>query len=550
MMKSKLKTLAGIIGAAILVSGCSGSPSSSGTPSASGAGSSSAAPSAPASQSESQSQAEGEEQSGFRADKERTLTVFTTESGNQPIKDFAPAQQEIFRKTNIKIEFEIGNSDKRSILLATNNLPDVIRIDASGVREYGPTGIFTNVTDYMNQGKMPNLEGFYDQIENLKKREVDGVLWACPMIARSEAANGFGPVLRADLLEKHNIATPKTFDELLEAMKQLKEIYPDSKPWTGRKGTSQMLKTVSYMLGSGYGGNGLYYDYDLKKYVFGPATQEFKAVLGYLNQAYAAGVLDPDFATTTGDTLSAQMSSGQSFLFIDNSGFGQNYTKTLKKTVPDGKLQIIPIPENSFGQRRAILYETVLPGDFFAVNAKTKDPDTVMAFMDWMYSQEGSDISNYGVEGTSFEYDADGQPHFIQDYIMQFKDAEPSTYYAVYSELGITKLNFSLWAANTMTSFEIEKMVGNWDDLTDEYWKIVEADDAYVTPIIDPSLSAEDNERVKDLTADLTTMLDQEYNKYIMGIEPIDNYDNVIAKAIEMGAQEIADIYNAANGNA
>ena len=83
MMKSKLKTLAGIIGAAILVSGCSGSPSSSGTPSASGAGSSSAAPSAPASQSESQSQAEGEEQSGFRADKERTLTVFTTESGNQ-----------------------------------------------------------------------------------------------------------------------------------------------------------------------------------------------------------------------------------------------------------------------------------------------------------------------------------------------------------------------------------------------------------------------------------------------------------------------------------
>ena len=35
-----------------------------------------------------------------------------------------------------------------------------------------------------------------------------------------------------------------------------------------------------------------------------------------------------------------------------------------------------------------------------------------------------------------------------------------------------------------------------------------------------------------------------------MGIEPIDNYDNVIAKAFEMGAQEIADIYNAANGNA
>ncbi len=547
-MKSKLKALAGIIGAAILVSGCSGTPSSSSAAPASPASSAGGSESSSAAASQSESQASGTEESGFRAEKERTLTVFMTESSNQPIKDFAPAQQEIFKKTNVKIEFEIGNSDKRSILLATNNLPDVVSIDTSSMREYGPTGIFVNVTDYLNQGKMPNLKKFYDEIPNMKKREVDGILWACPMVARNEAANGFGPVLRADLLEKHNIPTPQTFDELLEAMKKLKEIYPDSKPWTGRKGTTNMLKTISYMLGSGYGGNGLYYDYDLQKYVFGPATPEFKAVLGYLNQAYAAGVLDPDFATTTGDTLSAQMSSGQSFLFIDNSGFGQNYTKTLRKTDPEGKLQIIPIPENSFGQRRAILYETVLPGGAYAVNAKTKDPDTVMSFMDWMYSQEGSDISNYGVEGMSFEYDADGQPHFIQDYIMQFKDAEPSTYYAVYSELGITKLNFSLWAANTMTSFEIEKMVGNWDDLTDEYWKIVEADDAYVTPIIDPSLSSEDSERVKDLTADLTTMLEQEYNKYIMGIEPIDNYDKVIAKAIEMGAEEIANIYNTANG--
>ncbi len=542
-MRSKIKALAGVLSVAMMVTGCSSAASSSSASSSSSAatGSSSATV---ASSSESASE---EGTSSFRAEKEMTLTVFTTESSNQPIKDMAVAQQEILEKTNVKIEFEIGNDDKRSLLLATNNIPDIMRIPTADLTEYGPTGIFLNVSDYMAQGKMPNLQKFYDEIPNLKKREVDGVLWGCPQIARDEAANGFGPILRVDLLEKNNIETPQTFDELLEAMQKLKEIYPDSKPWTGRKGTSQMLKTISYMLGSGYGNNGLYYDYDLEKYVFGPATQEFKAVLEYLNKAYTTGVLDPDYATTTGDTLSAQMSSGQSFMFIDNSGFGQNYTPNLKKTDPEGKLQIIPIPENSFGQRRAVLYETVLPGDFFAVNAKVDDPDTVMAFMDWLYSQEGSDITNYGKEGLSFEYDENGEPHFIQDYVMQFKDAQPTCYYAVYSELGITKLNFSLWAANTKTTFEIEKLTGIWSDLTDEYWSIVESDDAYVTPIIDPALTAEENERVKDLTANLTTMLEQEYDKYIMGLEPIENYDNVIAKAIEMGAEEIAEIYNTAN---
>ena len=51
------------------------------------------------------------------------------------------------------------------------------------------------------------------------------------------------------------------------------------------------------MLGSGYGDNGIYYDHDLKQYVFGPASENFKAVLDYFSRAYKAGVLDPEFAS-------------------------------------------------------------------------------------------------------------------------------------------------------------------------------------------------------------------------------------------------------------
>jgi ABC-type glycerol-3-phosphate transport system substrate-binding protein len=489
------------------------------------------------------------------SEKERTLTVLMTDSPTQPLKNYAPAQQEIFKKTNIKLEYQIVPSsnynDKKNILLASNNMPDIAYISSADIVQYGSTGIFLPLKSYID--KMPNFKKFWSQYPDMSKYLVGGELYAFQVVARDETANGFGPIIRTDLLQKNNLQTPTTFDELLDTLTKLKKVYPDTKPWTGRKGTTQLLTTTAYMLGSGYGDGGLYYDFDVDggKYICGTASKEFKKVLEYLNKAYKAGVLDPDFATTTAEQFDSKMSSGKSLFFIDNSGFSLNYTKALKKIDAEAKLQAIPYLKNSAGQRRAVAYATTLAGRFYAINAKVKDPDTVIKFMDWMYGKEGSDISNYGAEGVSFQYNSKNEPEFIKDYVMKFKDATPSSYYAVFSDMGITKLNFSLWAGNTRQTFEIEKLAGNWDALSDEYWNLMakenEKGGAFVQPIENPPLSEKDAERVKQLKLDLNTMLNQEFNKYIMGVEPIDNWDKVIEKQVKLGARELEKIYNDAN---
>ena len=117
--------------------------------------------------------------------------------------------------------------------------------------------------------------------------------------------------------------------------------------------------------------------------------------------------------------------------------------------------------------------------------------------------------------------------------------------------MGITKLNFSLWAGNTKETNDIEKLAGNWDNDSDEYWKLMEKengkDGAFKQPITDPSLSTQDAEKVKKLKLDLQTMLTQEYNKYIIGVEPIDNWDKVIEKEEKLGVRDLEKIYNDAN---
>ncbi len=490
---------------------------------------------------------------GKLVEKPTTVRVLLSDASAQPLKNYAPAQQAIFDKTGVKLDYEIvpfsSYDDKKNILLATNNWPDIAYIKVEDVATYAPTGIFQPLTDYVNETDMPNFYKFWQQYPDMKKYLLDGELYVLPVIQREETANGFGPVIRTDLLAENNLPSPQSFEELLDVLGELKDIYPDSIPWTGRKGTRQLLKTTSYMLGSGYGQVGLYYDYDKGGYVFGPASDEFKAVLSYLNEAYERGILDRDFATTTSEQLESKMSSGRSFFYLDNSGFGVNYTKSLRKIEGNeaAVLQILPIPENSFGQRRAISYSKELPGRFYAVNAGSKKIDTIIKLADWMYGREGSDITNYGVEGYSFEYNDAGEPQFKMDYVEKFRDASPSSYYAIYSDLGITKLNFSLYACNTKTWFEIEKMLGNWDDISDEYWNIVSHDNAYKSPVIDPSLTVEESEKTADILLELNTMLEQEYNQYIMGIKPIGDWDSVIKRCEEIGVRELEKIYNDAN---
>ncbi len=494
------------------------------------------------------------------ADKTITISFMTSEGSSQTIPLDSVSRQELLEKTNVKLDIQTAPAasykEKMNISLGTNNFADIIYLEGgiTTVTQYATEGVLQPLMQYVNEETMPNFYKFWSENPELKKYLVEGELYCFPALGRGETANGFGAVIRTDLLEKHNIPVPTTFEELLTALTKLKEIYPDSTPWIGRKGTLQLLATTSYMLGSGFGSrsNPMYWDADEGKYIFGPADENFKAVLDYLNRAYEAGVLDPEFATQSQETMEAKLQSGQSFFYLDNSGFGQNYTKILQQVEgqEDGLLQILPTLENSFGDRRAVSYAEFYLGRFYGINAGCKNMDELIKFIDFLYSEEGSNITNYGKEGYSYELDENGEPQFIQSYVEQFKDAKPSSYYAVYSDLGVGKLDLSLWACNTETQFKIQKALGDFSADVEEYWDIIANDDAYVEPHIEPAFTTDEAEEIADILTDVTTYLETQYNDFIMGVKDVSEWDSVIAELESREIRRLEEIYNAAEARA
>lgn len=502
--------------------------------------------------------AESSEHPNWVADEPVKITLMTSEGSSQALPLDSISRQETKEKTNVELIIQSAPagsySEKMNITLGTNNFADIIYLEGaiSTVANYVSDEIFLDISPYINETDMPNFYKVWQENPELSKYMIDGHLYCLPVLRVGETANGFGAVIRMDLLEKNGIATPTTFEELLTALTKLKEIYPDSVPWIGRKGTMQLLATASYMLGSGFGSrpNPMYWDADKGEYRFGPAHEEFTAVLDYLNRAYMAGVLDPEYSYQAQETMEANMQSGKSFFMLDNSGFGQNYQKILVQVEgqEDAKLQVLPTLENSFGDRRAVSYARVFSGRLYAINASAKNIPSIIKYVDWLYSDEGFAVSNYGKEGVTFEYDEENEPRYIQSYVEQFKGAEPSSYYALYSDLGTGLLDFTLLACNTRTQFEIQRALGEFTPDVEEYWEIIANDDAYVEPHLEPSFTVEESDRIKELLTDINTYVDQEYDNFIIGVKSVDDWATIIKNMENMGVRELEQIYNTAEG--
>lgn len=480
---------------------------------------------------------------GKITEEEIVLTVMQSEHANQPILQDSPVLRGIQEMTGIKIDMQpIASSDyanKKNVLLASNNMPDIMRITQTDVNNYARTGMFEALTPYMDAGELENYKVYFDSDENFLSLLVDGTMYGFVECAKLGTAlqNGFGPCIRIDLLEKHGLEVPTTWDELYDVLYALKQEYPDSRPYTSRNGTLSTVRTGAYSYGTG---ETIYFDEEVDggRYVYGPATEEFKEWLTFLNKMYVNGVLDPDYASNSSQTWQENMTSGKSFFYYDNSGFSTSMTATLQVDDPAADVRLINIMENPEGLRRNRFYSYHWYDESYVISADLADDARVAAvqLMDWLYSDDGILLTNWGIEGETYTMTADG-PVYEPDLVAQFEN-EAYPYYSLWSYLGATLLAFS--PTNDGNANRQVNPANNY------LYDLCAEDEAYRQPILNPPFTEEETERITELTANLDNLRDLELDKFIMGERSLDTFDAFAQSLIDAGAPELEDIYNAA----
>ena len=206
--------------------------------------------------------------------------------------------------TGVDVQLEVyptsAAGEKIKVLAASKNLPDIV---GQGLEpEFGDglavQGAFAAVEDYVDV--LPNFKRTF--VENEDNNWIftthaasDGKLYPFFGWDWNRDIN-HSMLYRKDIFDKHNIPlwdSPETF---YEALKMLKEAYPDSYPLTSKVGDAIFER---YSLMWGMKAFYPYYNEEKSEWLFTDIQPEYKEMLDFMKKLYDEKLLDPEFITNT-----------------------------------------------------------------------------------------------------------------------------------------------------------------------------------------------------------------------------------------------------------
>jgi putative aldouronate transport system substrate-binding protein len=473
-------------------------------------------------------------------DTDVTITYMIPEHANQPLPQDAAVLDWIREATGITIDLmPVSGADwdqKASTLIAADTMPDIMdRIPAKAYTTYAAEGAFVAVSDHYDL--MPAFKAFVDEDwMNMSKMYVGDKLYGIVHAGKpNNTSMGQEPMIRGDILESLGLAMPTNFDELLEVLRAFKAAYPDTYPWSIRNGVGTLVGIPGYMMGYG---NAWYYDKDINdgEWAYGYTSPEFLKALEFFQIIYKESILDPDYVSTTAAQWQEKCSTGVCLFTFDNPTFNINFNTALKVDDPDAYFTYIPILTAWNGQQRGLRY-TSSWYEPVVVSSSSKNIETCLKLLNWDYTDEGRLITNWGMEGVSYEV-ADGQKQALPSvYEAALKTSDP--WRGFMGMFGLGHLGLATCVDESNQNQFLNEQTLSWY----EYWQNEEAlDPAALAPVF----TDEENAKLADLKTAVNTIFDAEINKYIMGELPAADFAAVQQRLIEAGVPEALAIYNTA----
>jgi putative aldouronate transport system substrate-binding protein len=357
----------------------------------------------------------------------------------------------------------------------------------------------------------------------------NGNLYTWPIYSMNRDVN-HGFLYRKDIFDKNNIPAWTDTEGFYQALKKLKEIYPQSYPLSSKTNVG-IFRDYAYGWGIGGASYPMYYDETKKQWKFAPTQPENKAMLDFMKKLYNEGLLDPEFITSTADSWTSKMTTGKSFVTFDWIGRLDLFYNQVRASNPDYNLRY-GYPVGPTGHVRTL---SKIDTSLNIAIANNENKEIALKLLDYMTSPSGSQLMSLGVEGQTFTLDKNNK--------------------AVYPELkdvplvDITVLNdkYGLWLEGATLRPDSRSVYFNFTE------KEKESQDLIVSKNLlepaDPVLNFTDEETAKlaELQASLQKAAEEFDSKYVIDKAAGEkDWENWKAGMEKNGASALEAIYNAA----
>lgn len=310
--------------------------------------------------------------------------------------------------------------------IASGTLPEATMCKLSQAKVYGSQGAFADLAPYIKE-YAPNYQAYIDANPEYKTYVSDesgaiyGLVKETPVFAD---LIGY----RADHFEKAGIDafSIKTVEDFTEAMRTLKAYYgADNSNYYPLSGRESALRFAAWFGAASYvdenGSGGIYYRYE-KDNSFNVRAEGAYNWIETMKTWYKEGLINPSWVegTNSEGDWESQTLEGNASIFYDYYNRAEWFMSNGgPETDPDYNMQVLDFLQDENGNTMKVTNSLLYGSDCcIAVNSECSEDTirTILEFTDYFYSEEGMTLANWGVEGESYQVNADGSKEYIVDY--------------------------------------------------------------------------------------------------------------------------------------
>ena len=454
-----------------------------------------------------------------------------------------PFAAELEKQTGVKVEYihpaQGSENEAFNLLLASGDLPDIIERPwynfPGGPDKAIQDEYIIPLNDVIDQ-YAPNLKAYLEkepEVEKMIKTD-NGDFYVFPFIRSEDKLRVFfGPVVRQDWLNDLGLTAPETITEWEEVLKAFRDKKGAEAPFSARPDHI----TLSSVFMSAYGvQSGFYQDNGKVKYGF--IEPGYKDYLRLFNQWYNEGLIDKNFATMDQKAYEANILNGRAGITLGYLGSGIGAWTSAKADDPSYQLAGLKYPVVNKGEtpmtgQKSLTYET---GASAAITTSCKNIEVAARLLDYGYSEAGVNLYNFGIEGKSFTF-VNGVPTYT-DLILKNPDglsiAHAMSKY-IRANYNAPMIQSGYYADGYFQLDSQLKAIQMWQDTNA---------DQHILPTITPT--PEESTEMAGIMNDITTYQEEMMLKFIMGVEPLDKFDDYVAEIKKMGIDRALEINQAA----
>ncbi|MBR2181775.1 MAG: extracellular solute-binding protein, partial [Oscillospiraceae bacterium] len=302
------------------------------------------------------------------------------------------------------------------VMAAPDELPDLFGFGNKPISftDFCEQGAFLAFEDYAEF--LPDYNEFWENVREEEKwmrdtrRSSDGKIYYSPVYGLERSTNIRGWLYRKDIFEKHNLRIPETIDELYTVSKRLKELYPESYPFSLRTALTN-INVIGSSWKEGFHFNA-YYDFNAEKWCYGAREDVMYDIVEFLNKMVVEGLTPADCFTINTASWQELVATDRGFIMPEYQVRIDFFNTLARAKNPEFTMSAMMPPKAEGGVNKINKYNYPPQGYAESKTGNTGKIANAFRYINWFYTDEAVELVSWGKEGETYEM-VDGKKKFI-----------------------------------------------------------------------------------------------------------------------------------------